>query len=76
MRIYIRTITCKTITLEVEPLCTIQEVKELILEKEGIPIEVQRLFWAGKPLEDETKTLADWNIHNESTIHIIMRAKE
>lgn len=74
MQLFVKTMTGKTVSVEVEEGETIEEVKAKISEKEGIPPEQQRLIFGGQQLED-AKTLEDYGVGDDDTFHLVLRLR-
>ena len=73
-QIFVKTLTGRSITANIQLTDTVEDLKRIIYEKEGIPAGSHRLVFAGKDLED-TRSLSDYNIGKESTIHLLMRLR-
>jgi ubiquitin len=74
MHLFVKTLTGKTITLEVEPDDLIESVKSKLQDKEGVPLDQQKLIFKGNELQSDTK-LYDYNVKNESVIHMVLGLK-
>lgn len=74
MQVFVKTFSGKTLTMEVEPDESIESVKNKLQDKEGIPPNQQRILFGGKQL-DARKTISDYDIENESTMHLVLRLR-
>jgi ubiquitin len=74
MQLFVKTLTGKTVSIEVEEGESIEDVKAKIAEKEGIPPEQQRLIFGGQQLQD-AKTLQDYNVGDDATLHLVLRLR-
>ena len=74
MQLYVKTLTGKTVSIEVEEGESIEEVKAKIAEKEGIPPEQQRLIFGGQQLQD-SKTIDDYDMDDDATLHLVLRLR-
>ena len=74
MQLFVKTLTGKTVSIEVEEGESIEDVKAKIAEKEGIPPEQQRLIFGGQQLQD-AKTLQDYDVGDDATLHLVLRLR-
>ncbi|KAL7543922.1 hypothetical protein ACHAXR_013301 [Thalassiosira sp. AJA248-18] len=74
MQLFVKTLTGKTVSIEIEEGESIEDVKAKIAEKEGIPPEQQRIIFGGQQLQDG-KTVDDYNIGDDATLHLVLRLR-
>ena len=75
MKISVKALTGKTISLDVEPSFTVDRVKELLQDAEGIPPDQIRLISQGAPMQDGAKTLLDYDVGEGATVHMVLRLR-
>jgi large subunit ribosomal protein L40e/small subunit ribosomal protein S27Ae/ubiquitin C len=75
MNIFVKTMTGKNISMEVSEEDTVGTLKQKVLDKEGVPVDQQRLVFAGKQMDPDDATLKSYNIQENNTVHLVMRLK-
>ncbi|CAM9252435.1 unnamed protein product [Hapterophycus canaliculatus] len=75
MQLFVKTLTGKTVTVDVEPGDSIETLKHKIQEKEGIPAEQQRIIFGGKQLSGADKQLSDFELEEGNTLHLVLRLR-
>jgi len=74
MQVFVKNLIGRTITVDLEPTDTVRQLKDKIEQKEAIPHGEQRLIFAGKGLEDN-RSISDYNIQSNSTVHMVLRLR-
>ncbi|KAG5189362.1 ubiquitin-related domain-containing protein [Tribonema minus] len=75
MQLFVKTLTGKTVSVDVDPGDSIETLKHKIQEKEGIPPDQQRIIFGGKQLQGGEKTLGDFDLEDGSTLHLVLRLR-
>ena len=75
MQLFVKTLTGKTVSVDVDPGDSIETLKHKIQEKEGIPPDQQRIIFGGKQLQGSDKTLGDFDLEDGSTLHLVLRLR-
>jgi len=73
VRIFVKTVTGKVIPVDISPAATVTDVKKVVTAKEAIPLNHQRLMFAGEMLHDD-HTLSSYHIQSQSILHLLQRA--
>jgi len=76
MKVIVQFLTCKRVPIEVEPTSTILSIKQIVEEREGIPVLQMRFIYKGATLDDNSKTIEEYNILDDSIIYLVLQLKE